>query len=80
MDYAMDILKEKAYKLERSKDNLRDTFERAKSQIEAAEDEETVKMLQELIEGYPTERREISDRLDSLYEAISYLSKRGDDS
>lgn len=85
MDYAINILKERAYKLEKSRDNLEVLFSNASEQLKTEDNEESRQILEEVIRTNPIERSNIGDQLDSLYSAILYLSKKakedgGDDS
>lgn len=76
MDYAINILKGVAYKLEKSRDNLELLFSTASERLKVEENEESRKILEEVIRTNPIERSDIGDKLDSLYSAILYLSDR----
>lgn len=83
--YALDILKSKAYELEKSRDNLKASMERVELSLRSDKiNEETRKILEEFKSGYDSSNSLLRDRIDSLYCAIMYLSRsemkeRGDD-
>ena len=85
MHYALDILKSKAYELEKSRDNLKASMERVELSLRSDKlSEETRKMLEEFKSGYDSSNNLLRDQIDSLYGAIMYLSRsetkeRGDD-
>jgi hypothetical protein len=78
MEYAIELLKEETYKLQKSRDNLRDTAERIKMRLKESdvfkEDEELLTLY---ASDYETTDKKLSDQIDSLISAITYLSTRG---
>lgn len=80
MDYAIELLKEETYKLQKSRDNLRDTAERIKLRLSTSDVFKEDKELLALYSAdYESTDRKLSDQIDSLISAISYLSTRGGD-
>lgn len=78
MDYAIELLKEETYKLQKSRDDLRATAERIKLRLEESdvfkEDEELLTLY---ASDYESTDKKLSDQIDSLISAITYLSARG---
>ena len=77
MEYAIELLKEETYKLQKSRDNLRDTAERIKLRLNTSdvfkEDEELLALY---TSDYESTDKKLSDKIDSLISAITYLSTR----
>ena len=80
MDYAIELLKEETYKLQKSRDNLRDTAERIKLRLSTSDVFKEDKELLALYSAdYELTDKKLSEQIDSLISAISYLSTRGGD-
>lgn len=78
MDYAIELLKEETYKLQKSRDNLRDTAERIKLRLNTSDVFKEDKELLALYSAdYELTDKKLSEQIDSLISAITYLSARG---
>lgn len=78
MEYAIELLKEETYKLQKSRDNLRDTAERIKLRLNTSDVfKEDKELLALYASDYELTDKKLSEQIDSLISAITYLSARG---
>lgn len=80
MEYAIELLKAKVRDLQKSRDNLRDTAERIKLRLSTSDVfKEDKELLTLYSSDYESTDKKLSDQIDSLTSAITYLSARGGD-
>lgn len=78
MEYAIELLKAEVYDLQKSRDNLRDTAERIKTRLEGSDVfKEDKELLTLYASDYESTDKKLSDQIDNLISAITYLSARG---
>lgn len=76
-NYAMEVLSNELQELQKARANLKNMFETVRS-MEPYKDTTMEELRGELVSEYPLEEKRISDKIDSILEAMDYLMKRGE--